>query len=72
MAGATAPSFAEDVVPLFTRLGCNQGACHGKNDGRNGFKLSLRGYAPDWDYERLLRNRAGGGCSLPCPRKACS
>ena len=50
-----APSFAEDIVPAFTRLGCNQGACHGKNDGRNGFKLSLRGYAPDWDYERLMR-----------------
>jgi hypothetical protein len=59
VADKTAPSFVEDVVPLFTRLGCNQGSCHGKNDGRNGFKLSLRGYAPDWDYERLMRESRG-------------
>ncbi len=59
VADEIAPSFVEDVVPLFTRLGCNQGSCHGKNDGRNGFKLSLRGYAPDWDYERLMRESRG-------------
>jgi hypothetical protein len=53
------PSFLNDVLPLITRLGCNQGACHGKNDGRNGFKLSLRGYAPEWDYERLTRESRG-------------
>jgi hypothetical protein len=40
---------------LFTRLGCNQGACHGKGVGQNGFKLSLRGYAPDWDHVGLTR-----------------
>ena len=51
----TPPSFVEDVVPLFTRLGCNQGSCHGKNDGRNGFKLSARWLrASLQDYERLM------------------
>jgi hypothetical protein len=35
------PSFGNDVVPIFTRMGCNQGACHGKNAGQNGFRLSL-------------------------------
>lgn len=44
------PSFLHDVEPILTRLGCNQGACHGKNAGQNGFRLSLRGYAPEWDY----------------------
>jgi Protein of unknown function (DUF1553)/Protein of unknown function (DUF1549)/Bacterial Ig-like domain (group 2) len=53
------PSFLNDVIPLFTRLGCNQGACHGKNAGQNGFRLSLRGYAPEWDYLSLTREFAG-------------
>ncbi|MFM7149377.1 MAG: hypothetical protein ACKO23_06005, partial [Gemmataceae bacterium] len=50
------PSFANDVVPILTRLGCNQGACHGKGAGQNGFRLSLRGYAPDMDHASLTRD----------------
>ena len=65
------PSFVEDVIPLLTRLGCNQGACHGKNDGRNGFRLSLRGYAPELDIERLTRESRGGGWIWHCPSKVC-
>jgi hypothetical protein len=49
------PSFVGGVLPLFTRLGCNQGACHGKGAGQNGFRLSLRGYAPEWDHAWLTR-----------------
>ena len=45
-----APSFVNDVVPVLTRLGCNSGSCHGKLAGQNGFKLSLRGYAPEMDH----------------------
>jgi hypothetical protein len=52
---ARAPSFLNDVMPLFTRLGCNSGACHGKGAGQNGFRLSLRGYAPEQDYLLLTR-----------------
>ena len=51
----TLPSFARDVQPLLTKLGCNQGACHGKLAGQNGFRLSLRGYAPDWDHFWITR-----------------
>src|SRR5262245_52848031 len=50
-----APSFLNEVEPLLTRLGCNQGACHGKGVGQNGFRLSLRGYAPEWDHEWITR-----------------
>src|SRR5262249_10596286 len=50
-----AVSFVNDVVPIFTRLGCNMGACHGKGSGQNGFRLSLRGYAPEQDHEWLTR-----------------
>ena len=42
-------SFIKDVNPVLSRLGCNQGTCHGAKDGKNGFKLSLRGYDPLYD-----------------------
>ena len=45
--------------PIFTRYGCNQGACHGKGAGQNGFRLSLRGYAPELDYHWLTREFDG-------------
>ena len=48
------PSFRNEVVPVLTRYGCNQGGCHGKEAGQNGFKLSLRGFAPEEDYTRLI------------------
>ncbi len=38
------PDFVVDVNPILSRLGCNAGTCHGSQDGKNGFKLSLRGY----------------------------
>ena len=56
---SAAPSFREDIIPLLTRAGCNMGACHGKLAGQNGFKLSLRGFAPDEDYEHLARESRG-------------
>lgn len=56
---AEAPSFLNDVMPLFTRLGCNQGACHGKGAGQNGFRLSLRGYAPELDHLGITREYQG-------------
>jgi len=53
------PSFCLDVEPVMTRLGCNNGACHGKQAGQNGFKLSLRGYAPEMDYLWLTGDVSG-------------
>jgi hypothetical protein len=58
-AEARPPSFVNDVEPLLTRLGCNQGACHGKGAGQNGFRLSLRGYAPEWDHTWITRELDG-------------
>jgi hypothetical protein len=48
--------FAEDIVPIFTRLGCNTGGCHGKADGQNGFHLSLFGYDRAGDFQALARD----------------
>lgn len=43
-------SFIRDVQPVFSRMSCNAGTCHGSKDGKNGFKLSLRGYDAEFDY----------------------
>jgi hypothetical protein len=51
--------FAAEVVPIFTRVGCNAGACHGKSTGQNGFRLSLLGSDPAHDYEGLAREGRG-------------
>jgi hypothetical protein len=31
-------SFVRDVAPVLSKVGCNQGTCHGSKDGKNGFK----------------------------------
>ena len=51
--------FATDIVPILTRLGCNGGGCHGKASGQNGFKLSLLGFEPEFDYESLIGDARG-------------
>ena len=43
------PDFIHDVMPILSKMGCNQGTCHGSKEGKNGFKLSLRGYDPQYD-----------------------
>jgi hypothetical protein len=51
--------FANQIVPIFTKNGCNGGGCHGKAAGQNGFRLSLLGFEPDEDYEHLVRVARG-------------
>jgi uncharacterized protein DUF1553/uncharacterized protein DUF1549 len=59
-AGASVPvSFSNDVLPILTKAGCNQGACHGAQHGKGGLKLSLLGYDPDADYPTLAREMEG-------------
>jgi hypothetical protein len=64
-------NFVRDVAPILNKAGCMSGTCHGAAKGKNGFKLSLRGYDPQFDYEALLYdlggrrfNRADPGRSL--------
>ena len=56
---AAAPSFINDVEPVLTRYGCNSGGCHGKLAGQNGFRLSLRGYAPEADHAAIVVEEYG-------------
>ncbi|MEM7456681.1 MAG: DUF1549 domain-containing protein [Planctomycetota bacterium] len=53
------PSFRNDVLPVFSRLGCNSGACHGALAGKGGFRLSLHGYDPDSDWFNITRQARG-------------
>ena len=52
-------SFRNQVVPIFTKLGCNAGGCHGKASGQNGFKLSLLGFDGDFDYSAVVKEARG-------------
>jgi hypothetical protein len=52
-------NFANQVVPIFSKLGCNSGGCHGKSGGQNGFRLSLLGFDPALDYETLVKEGRG-------------
>lgn len=54
-----AVDFIRDVNPALSRLGCNAGTCHGAQAGRNGFKLSLRGYDAPYDVRSLADDLAG-------------
>ncbi len=52
-------NFPNEITPIFTKLGCNAGGCHGKASGQNGFKLSLLGFEPHEDYEYLVMEGRG-------------
>lgn len=52
-------NFTNEIVPIFSKLGCNSGACHGKSTGQNGFRLSLMGFEPQVDFEALTREARG-------------
>jgi hypothetical protein len=65
-----APSFRNDVAPLLFKMGCNTGACHGAAAGKNGFKLSLRGFDFDWDHKVLTRQANGRRVSLSEPEQS--
>jgi hypothetical protein len=64
------PSFRQEMEPLFTRLGCNMGACHGKLAGQNGFKLSLRGYAPELDHGWIADDIGGRRINPAFPQES--
>ncbi len=51
--------FVREIEPILARTGCNQGTCHGSAKGKNGFKLSLRGYDPEVDYQALVNDLSG-------------
>ena len=67
---AFAVSFTRDVNPVFSKLGCNQGTCHGSAEGKNGFKLSLRGYDPIYDHRSLTDDLEGRRFNRAAPERS--
>lgn len=66
-ANADRADFIRDVTPVLSRLGCNAGTCHGSAQGKNGFKLSLRGYDPQFDVRALADDLATRRVNLASP-----
>lgn len=62
--------FAHDVLPILTRLGCNQGTCHGSQEGKGGLKFSLRGYDAPFDHQALVDDLAGRRVDLVRPERS--
>jgi hypothetical protein len=63
-------NFANQIVPIFTKLGCNSGGCHGKSGGQNGFRLSLLGFEPETDYLSLVKEGRGRRVFPAAPDKS--
>ena len=62
--------FENDLIPIFTKFGCNAGACHGAAAGRGEFNLSLFGGNPQADYEAIVRQLAGRRINLMHPEES--
>src|SRR5262245_44859611 len=63
-------SFVRDVMPAMSKLGCNAGTCHGSAEGKNGFKLSLRGYDPLFDHRSLTDELEGRRFNRAAPDRS--
>ena len=57
VAAAEEVTFGRDVMAVFSKAGCNAGTCHGNQNGKGGFRLSLRGQDPAADYESVVRDQ---------------
>jgi hypothetical protein len=68
--GTQPPSFRSDIAPLLSKAGCNMGACHGNLNGKGGFKLSLRGEDPSFDYQSLTHDQSGRRLSRIAPESS--
>lgn len=63
-------SFRNEVLAILSRSGCNLGACHGNQNGKNGFKLSLRGEDPELDLASLTRDMSGRRLNIQQPAES--
>ena len=54
------PDFVRHVIPLFSKLGCNNRGCHGSFQGQSGFRLSLFGFEPNEDHREIFENDDDG------------
>ncbi|MDB5339572.1 MAG: hypothetical protein JWN70_5191 [Planctomycetaceae bacterium] len=62
--------FDNQIMPILTKFGCNSGNCHGKAGGQGGFALSLLGFDPLEDFERLVKEERGRRVFAASPEKS--
>src|SRR5690606_19668880 len=67
---AESHSFRKHVQPIFAKLGCKSGACHGALAGKGGFRLSLRGYDPQSDYFNIVKQDRSRRTNLAEPARS--
>lgn len=65
--GETTVDFDNQIIPVLTKAGCNTGACHGAAVGRGGFRLSLFGLDPEFDYRSIALELEGRRVNLAHP-----
>ena len=63
-------SFRNEIQPILARYGCSSGACHGAAAGQGGFKLSLRGYDDEGDFQAITRQSKGRRVCLEDPGRS--
>ncbi|MBI5803051.1 MAG: DUF1553 domain-containing protein [Verrucomicrobia bacterium] len=63
-------TFQTDVAAVISKAGCNLGTCHGNATGKGGFKLSLRGGDPDYDFAALVQDQFGRRVNTTSPEES--
>lgn len=63
-------SFVREVSPILTRANCNGGGCHGAQHGRGGFRLSLAGFDPAFDFAQIVQSNEGRRLVLNDPERS--
>jgi hypothetical protein len=63
-------NFSREVIPVLSKAGCNQGACHGAQHGRGGFRLSLFGFDPAFDHNQIVQSAEGRRVVLSDPERS--
>ncbi|WP_417746463.1 DUF1549 domain-containing protein [Rosistilla oblonga] len=63
-------SFELEVQPILAARGCSTGPCHGKQNGQNGFQLSLLGFDSNFDYNAIARDARGRRVFPTSPRES--
>jgi hypothetical protein len=70
-AGVDKPvEFTREIIPILTRAGCSQGACHGAQHGRGGFKLSLLGFDSLFDHAQIVQSAEGRRIVVSDPERS--
>ena len=62
--------FDTEIMPIFTKAGCNTGACHGAAVGRGGFRLSLYGSDAMFDHRSIVSDLEGRRINLAEPNRS--